>query len=85
MGKKPVAYRDVFGGITLESARDIYEFLRSEADMDDDLTTVEYYNGILKGMTIVRNGAIHSHELEREIKAYGIEIIAHPTAILGDD
>ena len=85
MSKKPLAYKGLMGGITLESAVLIYKFLRNEADMDDDLTSVEYYNGVLDGMTTVLNGEIHSEKLLKEIKAYGIEIIEHPTAVTGDD
>ena len=47
MSKKPLAYKGLMGGITRESAVNIYTFLRNEADMDDDLTSVEYYNGVL--------------------------------------
>lgn len=85
MNKKPLAYRGLMGGITIESAIKIFEFLRAEADMDDDLTSVEYYNGVLDGMTTVLNGEIHSEKLLKEIKAYGIETIEHPTSVAGDD
>ena len=85
MNKKPLAYKGLMGGITRESAVLIYKFLRNEADMDDDLTSVEYYNGVLDGMTTVLNGEIHSEKLLKEIKAYGIEIIEHPASVVGDD
>jgi len=85
MSKKPLAYRGLMGGITYESAVIILKFLRNEADMEDDLSTVEYYNGMLQGMESVRNGEIFSQSLMKEIKAYGIEIIEHPTPVVGDD
>jgi len=85
MSKKPLAYKGLTGGITRESAVLIYKFLRNEADMDDDLTSVEYYNGVLDGMGSVMNGEIFSQKLQEEIKAYGIEIIEHPTSVAGDD
>ena len=52
MSKKPVAYKGMMGGITYESAVIILKFLRNEADMDDDLSTVEYYNGMLLAWTL---------------------------------
>ena len=85
MSKKPLAYKGLMGGITRESAVNIYTFLRNEADMDDDLTSVEYYNGVLDGMGSVMNGEIFSQKLQKEIKAYGIETIEHPTPVAGDD
>jgi len=85
MSKKPLAYKGLMGGITFESAILIIKFLRNEADMDDDLSTVEYYNGMLQGMDSVRNGEIFSEALFKEIKAYGIETIEHPTTVTGDD
>lgn len=85
MSKKPLAYKGLMGGITFESAILIIKFLRNEADMDDDLSTVEYYNGMLNGMDSVRNGEIFSQALFKEIKAYGIETIEHPTTVAGDD
>jgi hypothetical protein len=85
MSKKPVAHKGAMGGITIESAVNIYKFLRSEADMDDDLTTVEYYNGVLDGMTSVMHGEIFSNKLLEELKAYGIETIEHPASVVGDD
>jgi hypothetical protein len=85
MSKKPLAYKGLMGGITYESAILILKFLRNEADMDDDSWSVEYYNGMLQGMESVRNGEIFSQRLLKEIKAYGIEIIEHPTSVAGDD
>ena len=85
MSKKPVAYKGMMGGITYESAIIILKFLRNEADMDDDLSTVEYYNGMLQGMDAVRNGEIFSQDLLKEIKAYGIKIVEHPTPVVGND
>lgn len=85
MSKKPLAYRGFGGGVTYESAHIIIQFLINEADMDDDLTTVEYYRGMLAGLGSVRNGEIFSRELEREIKAYGIETIEHPSTLPRDD
>ena len=85
MSKKPLAYKGLMGGITRESAVNIYKFLRNEADMDDDLTSVEYYNGVLDGMSSVMNGEIFSQKLQEEMKAYGIETIEHPTSVAGDD
>ena len=85
MSKKPLAYKGLMGGITRESAVNIYTFLRNEADMDDDLTSVEYYNGVLNGMGSVMNGEIFSQKLLEEMKAYGIETIEHPTSVAGDD
>jgi len=67
MSKKPLAYRGLMGGITYESAVIILKFLRNEADMEDDLSTVEYYNGMLQGMESVRNGEIFSQSLMKEI------------------
>jgi serine/threonine protein phosphatase PrpC len=75
----------MMGGITRESAVNIYTFLRNEADMDDDLTSVEYYNGVLDGMGTVMNGEIFSQKLLEEMKAYGIETIEHPAPVVGDD
>lgn len=85
MNKKPLAYQGLMGGITVTSAIKIIEFLRAEADMDDDLSTVEYYNGMLRGMSAVFQGEIHCKKLSEEIKAYGIETIKHPSPILRDD
>jgi len=85
MSKKPVAHKGAMGGITRESAVNIYTFLRNEADIDDDLTSVEYYNGILDGMSSVMNGEIFSQKLQEEMKAYGIETIEHPASVVGDD
>lgn len=85
MSKKPLAHKGLMGGITLESAIIILKFLRNEADIDDDLSTVEYYNGMLEGMDSVRHGEIFSQDLLKEIKAYGIEIIEHPSPVVGDD
>ena len=85
MSKKPVAHKGAMGGVTIESAVNIYKFLRDEADMDDDLTTVEYYNGVLDGMTSVMHGEIFSNKLLEELKAYGIETIEHPASVVGDD
>ena len=85
MSKKPLAYKGLMGGITIESAVNIYKFLRDEADIDDDFITVEYYNGVLDGMTSVMHGEIFSNKLLEEMKAYGIETIEHPTSVSGDD
>ena len=85
MSKKPMIDRGLLGGVTLESAVKLVEFLKREADMDDDLTTVEYYNGMLEGLNANMAGEICSEALEREIKAYGIETIEHPTSVAGDD
>ena len=85
MNKKPVAHKGAMGGITIESAVNIYKFLRDEADMDDDFISTEYYNGVLDGMTSVMHGEIFSNKLLKEIKAYGIEIIEHPAPVVGDD
>jgi serine/threonine protein phosphatase PrpC len=85
MSKKPLAYKGMMGGITRESAVNIYTFLRNEADMDDDLTSVEYYNGVLDGMGTVMNGEIFSQKLLEEMKTYGIETIEHPAPVVGDD
>ena len=85
MSKKPVAHKGMMGGITRESAVNIYTFLRNEADMDDDLISVEYYNGVLDGMGTVMNGEIFSQKLLEEMKAYGIETIEHPAPVVGDD
>jgi hypothetical protein len=85
MNKKPSAHKGLMGGITYESAVIILKFLRDEADMDNDSWNAEYYNGMLQGMKSVRNGEIFSQRLLKEIKAYGIEIIEHPTPVVGDD
>src|SRR6056300_936489 len=85
MSKKPTIDRGLLGGVTLDSAVKLVEFLKREADMDDDLTTVEYYNGMLEGLNANMAGEICSEALEREIKAYGIETIEHPTSVAGDD
>lgn len=84
MNKKPVLERGLMGGITRQSARALAEFLMNEADMDDDLSTVEYYCGMLAGLS-VENGEIHSQSLEKEIKAYGIEVIENPAIVSRDD
>ena len=84
MSKKPVLERGLMGGITRQSARALALFLMNEADMDDDLSTVEYYSGMLTGLS-VQQGEIYSQSLEKEIKAYGIEVIEHPTPVVGDD
>lgn len=84
MSKKPVLERGLMGGITRQSARALAEFLMNEADMDDDLSTVEYYSGMLTGLS-VENGEIHSQSLEKEIKAYGIEVIENPAVVSRDD
>lgn len=85
MNKKPMIDRGLLGGVTLESAVKLVEFLRCEADMDDDLSTVEYYNGMLEGLNANMAGEICSEALEREIKAYGIETCIHFKAFPTDD
>ena len=85
MSKKPTIDRGLLGGVTLESAVKLVEFLKREADMDDDLTTVEYYNGMLEGLNANMAGEICSEALEREIKAYGIETCIHFKAFPSDD
>lgn len=84
MNKKPVLERGLMGGITRQSARALAEFLMNEADMDDDLSTVEYYSGMLTGLS-GEHGEIHSQSLEKEIKAYGIEVIENPAIVSRDD
>ena len=84
-GIKPPVYRGVMGGITRESAYILYTFLRNEEDMDDNVERVAYYNGLLAGMSSVMNGEIFSREIDQEIKAYGIEIIEHPTSVARND
>jgi|TARA_R110000782_G_scaffold29897_3_gene74213 hypothetical protein len=73
------------GGITRESAYILYTFLRNEEDMDDNVERVAYYNGLLAGMSSVMNGEIFSREIDQEIKAYGIEVIEHPTSVARND
>ena len=85
MNKKPLIDRGLLGGVTFESAVKLVEFLRCEADMDDDLTTVEYYNGMLEGLNANMAGEICSEALEREIKAYGIETCINFKAFPTDD
>jgi len=85
MNKKPMIDRGLLGGVTLESAVKLVEFLKCEADMDDDLTTVEYYNGMLEGLNANMAGEICSKALEREIKAYGIETCINFKAFPTDD
>ena len=85
MNKKPMIDRGLLGGVTLESAVKLVEFLKCEADMDDDLTTVEYYNGMLEGLNANMAGEICSEALEREIKAYGIETCINFKAFPTDD
>jgi len=85
MSRKPTIDRGLAGGVTYESAVVLVEFLKREADMDDDLTTVEYYSGMLEGLNANMAGEIHSSALEREIKAYGIETITDIGAIPTDD
>jgi len=85
MSKKPTIDRGLLGGVTLDSAVKLVEFLKREADMDDDLTTVEYYNGMLEGLNANMAGEICSEALEREIKAYGIETCIHFKAFPSDD
>jgi len=85
MSKKPTIDRGLLGGVTLESAVKLVEFLKREADMDDDLTTVEYYNGMLEGLNANMAGEICSEALEKEIKAYGIETCIHFKAFPSDD
>ena len=85
MSKKPTIDRGLLGGVTLESAVKLVEFLKREADMDDDLTTVEYYNGMLEGLNANMAGEICSEALEKEIKAYGIETCIHFKAFPTDD
>jgi len=77
--------RGLLGGVTLDSAIKLVEFLKREADMDDDLTTVEYYNGMLEGLNANMAGEICSEALEREIKAYGIETCINFKAFPTDD
>jgi hypothetical protein len=84
MSKKPVLERGLMGGITIQSARALAEFLMNEADMDDDLSTVEYYSGMLTGLS-VEHGELHSLSLEKEIKAYGIQVIENPAIVSRDD
>ena len=81
MNKKPVLERGLMGGIKIKSVRELAKFLMNEADMDDDLSTVEYYSGMLAGLS-VENGELHSQSLEKEIKAYGIETIKHPSPVI---
>ena len=85
MSKKPTIDRGLLGGVTLDSAVKLVEFLKREADMDDDLTTVEYYNGMLEGLNANMAGEICSEALEREIKAYGIETCINFKAFPRDD
>ena len=85
MNKKPMIDRGLLGGVTLESAVKLVEFLKCEADMDDDLTTVEYYNGMLEGLNANMAGEICSKALEKEIKAYGIETCINFKAFPTDD
>jgi hypothetical protein len=85
MNKKPTIDRGLLGGVTYESAVKLVEFLKCEADMNDDLTTVEYYNGMLEGLNANMAGEICSEALEREIKAYGIETCIHFKAFPTDD
>ena len=85
MSKKPTIDRGLLGGVTLESAVKLVEFLKREADMDDDLTTVEYYNGMLEGLNANMAGEICSEALEKEIKAYGIETCINFKAFPTDD
>ena len=85
MSKKPTIDRGLLGGVTLDSAVKLVEFLKREADMDDDLTTVEYYNGMLEGLNANMAGEICSEALEREIKAYGIETCINFKAFPTDD
>jgi len=85
MNKKPMIDRGLLGGVTLESAVKLVEFLKCEADMDDDLTTVEYYNGMLEGLNANMAGEICSEALEKEIKAYGIETCINFKAFSTDD
>ena len=85
MSKKPTIDRGLLGGVTLDSAVKLVEFLRCEADMDDDLTTVEYYNGMLEGLNANMAGEICSEALEKEIKAYGIETCINFKAFPTDD
>ena|SRR5210317_254818 len=85
MSKKPMIDRGLLGGVTYESAVKLVEFLKREADMDDDLTTVEYYNGMLEGLNANMAGEICSEALEREIKAYGIETCINFKAFPTDD
>jgi len=85
MSRKPTIDRGLLGGVTYESAVVLVEFLKREADMDDDLTTVEYYSGMLEGLNANMAGEICSPALEREIKAYGIETITDLTTVTRDD
>ena len=85
MSMKPTIDRGLLGGVTLESAVKLVEFLKREADMDDDLTTVEYYNGMLEGLNANMAGEICSEALEKEIKAYGIETCINFKAFPTDD
>ena len=85
MSKKPMIDRGLLGGVTLDSAIKLVEFLKREADMDDDLTTVEYYNGMLEGLNANMAGEICSEALEKEIKAYGIETCINFKAFPTDD
>jgi hypothetical protein len=85
MSKKPTIDRGLLGGVTYESAVKLVEFLKREADMDDDLTTVEYYNGMLEGLNANMAGEICSEALEKEIKAYGIETCINFKAFPTDD
>ena len=85
MNKKPLIDRGLLGGVTLESAVKLVEFLKCEADMDDDLTTVEYYNGMLEGLNANMAGEICSEALEKEIKAYGIKTCTNFKAFPTDD
>ena len=85
MSKKPTIDRGLLGGVTLDSAVKLVEFLKREADMDDDLTTVEYYNGMLEGLNANMAGEICSEALEKEIKAYGIETCINFKAFPTDD
>jgi hypothetical protein len=85
MSRKPTIDRGLLGGVTLDSAVKLVEFLKREADMDDDLTTVEYYNGMLEGLNANMAGEICSEALEKEIKAYGIETCINFKAFPTDD
>jgi hypothetical protein len=85
MSKKPTIDRGLSGGVALHSVEGLIQFLIDEADMDDDLTTVEYYKGMLEGISTNMVGEIHSPALEREIKAYGIQTDTDISTIARDD
>ena len=73
MNKIPAVIRNADGILTGESALAWCRFLRDEADMDDDLRLVSFYEGMIKGMKCITPAGVTSKVIETEIQRFTIQ------------